>query len=188
MNPETDCPACDGTGLASPYDREQTPGGNEDAKAGQKARPACYSVQIGGVLVDPYRIAMEYGLDGVIFQAVKKLLRGGRTDKPMRQDVEEAIDTLRRWIEIDDEMNGGEYLVTSSDDGEASPNHVRVTRLVLAQCVARLRSMPGYDNGLEERTLVKLTRGEPLLSRPITEIDPAEEIAATLRHILQGGE
>lgn len=59
-----------------------------------------YTIKIGGVLVDPYRIMDEYDLHPVIAQAVKKLLRGGRQDKSMEQDVEEAIRTLRRWQEI----------------------------------------------------------------------------------------
>jgi hypothetical protein len=70
-------------------------------------RPSCYTVKIGDIIVDPYRIAIEYNLDPVIFQAVKKLLRGGRTDKSLQQDVAEAIDTLRRWQEITKEKGRG---------------------------------------------------------------------------------
>ena len=56
-----------------------------------------YQVRIGGVLVDPYRIARAFGLDPTIAQAVKKLLRSGRKHKTAAEDVREAITTLERW-------------------------------------------------------------------------------------------
>ncbi len=64
-----------------------------------------YKIRVAGVLLDPYRIAIEYGLDPVLFQAVKKLLRRGRKHKNLEQDVREAITTLRRWLEINHERS-----------------------------------------------------------------------------------
>lgn len=72
-----------------------------------------YRVRIGGVLVDPYRIAIAYGLDGVKAAALKKVLRGGRQDKSEEQDVIEAIATLRRWLQIRKELKGGHRARTS---------------------------------------------------------------------------
>lgn len=63
----------------------------------------CYQIRIGGVIVDPYRIAREYDLDPIIAQAVKKLLRCGRKHKTPAQDVREAITTLERWEAMNDE-------------------------------------------------------------------------------------
>jgi hypothetical protein len=62
-----------------------------------------YHIRIGGVIVDPYRIAREYELDPIIAQAVKKLLRCGRKHKTPAQDVREAITTLERWEAMNDE-------------------------------------------------------------------------------------
>jgi hypothetical protein len=62
-----------------------------------------YQVKIGGVIADPYRIAKAYGLDPVIAQAVKKLLRCGRKHKSQSADVREAITTLLRWEEMERE-------------------------------------------------------------------------------------
>ena len=65
-----------------------------------------YQIKIGGVVADPYRIARAYELDGVLTQAVKKLLRAGRKHKPLRQDIREVITTLERWeaMEKEDEQ------------------------------------------------------------------------------------
>jgi hypothetical protein len=67
----------------------------------------CYQIRIGGVIVDPYRIAREYDLDSAIAQAVKKLLRCGRKHKSIAEDVREAITTLERWeaMEAEDANN-----------------------------------------------------------------------------------
>ena len=59
-----------------------------------------YGVRIGGIIADPYRICLAYGLDPVISQAVKKLLRSGRKHKDTATDVREAITTLERWEAI----------------------------------------------------------------------------------------
>ncbi len=65
-----------------------------------------YQIRIGGVIADPYRICLAYGLDPVIAQAVKKLLRCGRKHKDADQDVREAITTLERWEAIRREDQG----------------------------------------------------------------------------------
>ena len=59
-----------------------------------------------GVKLDPYRIFRIYEVaDPAIQHAVKKLLRFGRGNggKGGRQDVEEAIASLNRWIEMESE-------------------------------------------------------------------------------------
>lgn len=59
--------------------------------------------------VDVYRVLRLFGVtDQALGHAIKKLLvAGGRgAGKDIRQDVQEAIDTLQRWVEIDDEDKG----------------------------------------------------------------------------------
>ena len=58
--------------------------------------------------VDVYRVHQLFGIDdwsGCVQHASKKLLlSGARTGgKPKRKDIEEARDTLTRWLEIQDE-------------------------------------------------------------------------------------
>jgi hypothetical protein len=62
-----------------------------------------YQVTIGGVRADPYRIARAYGLDATLGAALKKLCRRGRKHKTLREDVREAITTLQRWEEMEEE-------------------------------------------------------------------------------------
>ena len=57
-----------------------------------------YAVRIGGVLADPARIARAYEIhDGMLFSALKKILRSGRKHKDMANDIREAITSLERW-------------------------------------------------------------------------------------------
>jgi hypothetical protein len=63
-----------------------------------------YKIRIGGVVADPYRIAIEYGLDPILGQALKKILRCGRKHKDIKTDVQEAIKTLTRWLVIQDDI------------------------------------------------------------------------------------
>ena len=63
-----------------------------------------YTIKIGGVIADPYRIAISYGLDSAIGEAAKKLLRCGRKHKDIKTDVQEAIKTLARWLVIQDDI------------------------------------------------------------------------------------
>ncbi len=63
-----------------------------------------YQIHIGGVKCDPYRIARAYSInDPVIFQALKKLLRCGRKHKDRATDVREAITSLERWEQMNQE-------------------------------------------------------------------------------------
>lgn len=63
-----------------------------------------YKIIIGGVKADPYRIDRAYGeFPAPIFQALKKILRCGRKHKDQRTDVEEAISSLQRWLEMENE-------------------------------------------------------------------------------------
>src|SRR5690554_2375307 len=60
-----------------------------------------YSYDFKGVRLDPYRILDVYGITHPAQQhAIKKLLRAGRSVKTTRQDVEEVIMTLERWIQM----------------------------------------------------------------------------------------
>lgn len=59
-----------------------------------------YTIKIGGVVADPYRIAIEYGLDPILGQALKKILRCGRKHKSAEEDAKEVITTMERWLEI----------------------------------------------------------------------------------------
>ena len=59
-----------------------------------------YKIKIGGVVADPYRIAIEYGLDPILGQALKKILRCGRKHKSAEEDAKEVITTMERWLEI----------------------------------------------------------------------------------------
>ncbi len=57
-----------------------------------------YAVCIVGVLADPARIARAYGInDGMLFSALKKILRSGRKHKAKATDIREAITSLERW-------------------------------------------------------------------------------------------
>lgn len=63
-----------------------------------------YEVRIGGVKADPYRIARAYEIDDpVIFQALKKILRSGRKHKDLKSDIREAITSLERWEQMNEE-------------------------------------------------------------------------------------
>lgn len=61
-----------------------------------------YEVRIGGVKADPYVILKAYEITHpAIQQAIKKLLRAGRKHKNPRQDVADAITSLKRWEEME---------------------------------------------------------------------------------------
>lgn len=63
-----------------------------------------YEVYIGGVKADPQRIIRAYGItDMGIQQALKKLLRNGRKHKSETEDKREAVTSLQRSIEMDEE-------------------------------------------------------------------------------------
>ena len=66
-----------------------------------------YRFEYGGVKMDPYRIFTVYGIaDPALQHAIKKILvAGGRGQKDATQDVEEAMQSLNRWqeMQIEDE-------------------------------------------------------------------------------------
>lgn len=66
--------------------------------------PAYYERQAPAGKLDVYAICKIYDVtDPAIFHAVKKLLRAGRGSggKSKNQDVSEAIDSLRRYLEME---------------------------------------------------------------------------------------
>lgn len=63
-----------------------------------------YKVECRFNTLDPYVIDHLFGpFPAPVFQALKKLLRFGRKHKSQRRDVEEAISSLQRWLEINEE-------------------------------------------------------------------------------------
>lgn len=63
-----------------------------------------YNQQYNGVKLDPYRVLKVYEItDPAIQHAVKKLLRLGKGAKTEITDVQEAIESLQRFIEMRDE-------------------------------------------------------------------------------------
>lgn len=63
-----------------------------------------YDVKIGGVKADLYRIAIAYGITHPAhFHALKKILRARKGHKSVKQDATEAIESIQRWIEMEDD-------------------------------------------------------------------------------------
>lgn len=63
-----------------------------------------YTQTIGGQKADVYRICQVYNITNPCIQhALKKLLRCGRSHKSEEQDIQDAIDTLLRWQEMQEE-------------------------------------------------------------------------------------
>lgn len=60
-----------------------------------------YTLDYKNVRLDPYRILHVYGITHPAHQhAIKKLLRAGRSVKPLVQDIDEVILSLQRWKEM----------------------------------------------------------------------------------------
>jgi hypothetical protein len=60
-----------------------------------------YDYSYRGGKIDPYRILKIYGITEPAQQhAIKKLLRAGRSVKPLIQDLDEVIESLQRWREM----------------------------------------------------------------------------------------
>lgn len=54
-----------------------------------------------GITFDFYRLCEILGIDHhAQAHALKKVIRAGRSVKPTAQDIDEAIDALRRWKEM----------------------------------------------------------------------------------------
>lgn len=70
-----------------------------------KVTGAHYQYFYKGVKFDPYRVCLVYGIDHpALQQALKKILRLGRDGESTAvQDVQEAISSLRRFIEMEEE-------------------------------------------------------------------------------------
>ena len=76
---------------------------NERAKEALKSidSGAHYRYEFKGVKLDPYRIMDLYKITHPAHQhALKKLLRAGRSVKDQKQDIQEVIDSLNRWLEM----------------------------------------------------------------------------------------
>jgi hypothetical protein len=71
--------------------------------------PNYYNKEIGGVRVDPYRLALIYGItDHALFHAWKKIMRAGnKPGNKKRKEIKEAVQALQRWLEIQDEDEKG---------------------------------------------------------------------------------
>lgn len=63
--------------------------------------PSRYQWEYQGVSFDFYRLCEILGIRShAQAHAIKKLIRAGRSIKPVTQDIDEAIDALRRWREM----------------------------------------------------------------------------------------
>jgi hypothetical protein len=70
--------------------------------------PSYYHRQFNGKSIDVYDVLVLWDATNPCQQhAIKKLLRAGQSIKPLRQDVEETIGTLNRWLEMMEEDNNG---------------------------------------------------------------------------------
>ena len=62
---------------------------------------AHYNYTYKGIKLDPYRILDAYCIMNPAQQhAIKKLLRAGNSVKTLEQDINEVIDTLKRWLDM----------------------------------------------------------------------------------------
>jgi len=60
-----------------------------------------YRFSFKGIKVDVYRILEIFQITNPAQQhAIKKLLRAGKSIKPLHQDIDEVILTLERWKEM----------------------------------------------------------------------------------------
>lgn len=72
--------------------------------------PSRYQWQYRGVNFDLYRLCEILGITShAQAHALKKVIRAGRSSKPLSQDIDESIDALRRWKEM------------AAEDAAASP-------------------------------------------------------------------
>lgn len=63
--------------------------------------PSRYQWQYRGVSFDFYRLCEILGITShAQAHALKKVIRAGRSSKPLSQDIDESIDALRRWKEM----------------------------------------------------------------------------------------
>lgn len=71
----------------------------------ESVTPSPYAIKFHGFKLDPYRIFDLYGVtDGPTQHAIKKLLCAGRRGaKTKKQDIQEAIQSLQRGLEMMEE-------------------------------------------------------------------------------------
>lgn len=63
-----------------------------------------YNRKYKGLKLDPYRICLLYEITHPAQQhALKKILRAGRSHKPLKRDIAEIIEALDRWQEMIEE-------------------------------------------------------------------------------------
>jgi hypothetical protein len=63
-----------------------------------------YQRQFNGKSIDVYDVLVLWNATHPCQQhAIKKLLRAGQSIKPLKQDIEETIGTLKRWLEMMEE-------------------------------------------------------------------------------------
>lgn len=119
MKTNTNVPVIDETGIGA--------GGSQTPPIAPPPQPAIrkhshYYKQVGHLeTIDVYRVLDLYKVtDPCIQHAVKKLLvAGGRgAGKDIRQDIQEAIDTLQRWQDMQHENAKVEQSLLSSIRGQ----------------------------------------------------------------------
>lgn len=68
--------------------------------------PSRYQWTYQGANFDFYRLCEIVGVHrGPAQHAMKKIIRAGKSIKPIEQDIQEAIDSLTRWKEMIQEDN-----------------------------------------------------------------------------------
>ncbi len=74
---------------------------NLEPGSADKYHGAHYAVEIGGIRLDPYRILLAYGITHPAQgHAINKMLRAGKSEKTLEQDIRETIGTLERWLDM----------------------------------------------------------------------------------------
>ncbi len=76
-----------------------------------------YAVYIGGVKCDPQRIARAFRItDMGTQQALKKILRNGHKHKSSTEDKREAVTSLQRSIQLDEEDSLSNVKISQGDN------------------------------------------------------------------------
>lgn len=120
--------------------------------------PSRYQWTFKGISFDFYRLCEILGITHhAQAHALKKVIRAGRSVKPVVQDIDEAIDSLRRWREMVVEDTA--VVATSPDgvilkwpDNYVKPQEYKATaldELVAAnkESVASMFTVPVNDTG-----------------------------------------
>ena len=123
-----------------------------------------YKIRIGGVVADPYRIAIEYGLDPILGQALKKILRCGRKHKSAEEDAKEVITTMERWLEIQRERAVEVTYAGPTQEQIAERNRQVAHNAALGSVIlCQGEPITKYEVGPEDLTLGVKTNMEKLL-------------------------